>query len=36
MESPEEFFTDETHILYITIGASAMGCICCLYKCFCK
>ena len=36
MQSAEEFFTDDTNILCMSIGAAAMGLLCCVYKCFCK
>ena len=36
MEEPRTFFTDETHIFCMALGASAMGFVCCIYKCICK
>lgn len=36
MQSPEEFFTDKTNILCMSIGAVGMALLCCIYKCFCK
>ena len=36
MQNAEEFFTDGTNILCITIGAAGMALVCCAYKCFCK
>lgn len=36
MESAEEFFTNKTNIICLSLGAAAMCILCCAYKCLCK